>query len=151
MCLGPLSGPGLRKNGFVELLGTMLAEAAIVDLRLVHLEALGHTLVAEGRHLLLHEIIDLLTLLAEEMDMGLQIAVVAAAVLVDCDHLGRIVLGEEAQRVIDGRSRERLDEGHQRLIHLLHRRMGGMGHEILHDGHPLLGRIDAMGLQSIIN
>ena len=129
---------------------TRWTDASIVELSVLNDKSLGHTGKADVRNRLVHQVKDPTTLLAEEMHMGHGVAIIADAVVIDSQHLGSITLRKKAQRIIYRGTGERFYGRNKGHIHILHGGMGVMGKQIVHNGYPLFGGVDATLLQSIV-
>lgn len=123
--------------------------ALVIKLHIVHLVAahIAH------RHKVRHVVEDVdyaPATLAIEVGMGGNIPVVADTMLVDGYHLGGIVFGKQAERVVNRGAAECGNLRAQAAEHVVHRRMRKVRKQVLHYGNALHRRLYAMSDQSIV-
>ena len=113
------------------------APAPKVEVYGVGLECPGHAGSGIGQHFVCRNVVDGAALLAEEMCVRPCVAVEVGIALVDGEHQGCILLGQEFQGVIDGGFRQGGDCLHQFAVNCLGIRMCAVFHEVSHDGYAL--------------
>ena len=77
-------------------------------------------------------VVNLAAALADEVSVKADVAIVANSVLVDCYHLGSVVLREHSERVVYRGAAECRNLGKQCLVDLLHRWMSEVCHQVMH-------------------
>ena len=85
---------------FLHLLGASRTDALVVELLLLHDIAINHLALCYLWCRLIEEVNDLAAVLAVEVNVWLDVAIIAYVMLVDGDHLGCIYLTQQAKRVI---------------------------------------------------
>ena len=88
-------------NELIHLLRTFCADSLVVELLFVHDVAIDHFLFFQLRGFLIKEVDDLTAFLAVEVDMAVDVAIVAYTMLVDGYHLSGMLLAQHAERVIN--------------------------------------------------
>lgn len=83
-----------------------VAHSTIIELYIVNPSLPYISNLRERRSLCVKKVEHLAAPLAEEMDMGREISVVADTVVIDCYHLSGVVLGEQTQSVVKGCARK---------------------------------------------
>lgn len=90
----------LYNNELIHLLRTFCADALVVELLFVYDVAINHFLAFKFWGFLIKEVDDLTAFLAVEVDMAVDVAIVAYTMLVDGYHLSGMLLAQHAERVV---------------------------------------------------
>lgn len=121
----------------LNLLGLAIgAQAEVVELYFFHLEP------RVGVQVRFQVVVDLdvkhlPALAAQEVGVGLQVAVVVHVALVDAQGPHGVVLLQQLQGVVHGGARQRGYLGQQVAVYGVDGGVGEMLHQVVHDGYPL--------------
>lgn len=123
------------------------ANAFVVTVDLLHLVARQHSGrgAAVGLVAVFH-VIDFPAAFAEEMGVRFPVGIVACILFVNRQRLDRSLFAEQPQRVVDRGLGEGRNGRRECGVDVIHRRMGTMLHQVVHDGYPLDRQLDVVFL-----
>ena len=91
----------LYNTDLIQFLGTFSADALVVELLFVYDVAINHFLAFKFWGFLIEEVNDLAAFLAVEVDMAVDVTIVAYTMFINCNHLSCMLLAQHSERVIN--------------------------------------------------